>query len=218
MNTLVTHYYLGLQGLIVWRTGGGNRAGRVEVSGGLGGRNRAVRSRRRPGRQGVGRPKWIVCRRPEPSPGARNRGTCRADVAPPPRTAPPLLRGARAAALALGLPERAEAQTEVPVDSALKPADIGAGGQFRLMFVSSTTRNATSVDIADYNTFVRTLAAAGVAAIQRRRLHGAGQHRVGQCPHQHPDAGHRHGRADLLGDVRHCQCGQPVGGRLRGLV
>ena len=38
---------------------GGSRAGRVEDSGGLGGRNRAVRSRSMPGRQGVGRPKWI---------------------------------------------------------------------------------------------------------------------------------------------------------------
>ena len=37
-----------------------SRAGRVEDSGGLGGRNRALRSRRRPGRQGVGRPKWSV--------------------------------------------------------------------------------------------------------------------------------------------------------------
>ena len=74
MNTIVTHYYLGSQGPIAWRTGGGSRAGRVEGSGDLGGRNRAVRSRRRPGRQGSGRPKWIVCRRPAPSPGARNRG------------------------------------------------------------------------------------------------------------------------------------------------
>ena len=58
------------------------------------------------------------------------------------------------------------AQTEVPVDWALKPADIGAGEQFRLMFVTSTTRNATSTDIAVYNTFVRTRAAAGVTAMQ----------------------------------------------------
>ena len=37
------------------------RAGRVEDSGGLGGRNRAVRSRRRPGRQGGGRPEMQEC-------------------------------------------------------------------------------------------------------------------------------------------------------------
>ena len=58
------------------------------------------------------------------------------------------------------------AAIEVPADWALKPANIGAGEQFRLMFVSSTTRDATSTDIADYNTFVRTRAAAGVTAIQ----------------------------------------------------
>ena len=83
-----------------------------------------------------------------------------------------LLRGARAAALvvaalaalALTVPERAQAQTEVPEDWALKPANINAGEQFRLIFVTSTTRDATA--IADYNTFVRTRAAAGVAAIQ----------------------------------------------------
>ena len=85
-----------------------------------------------------------------------------------------LLRGARAAALALaclaalalGVPGEAQAQTEVPDDWALKPADIDAGGQFRLMFVTSTNRDATSTDIADYNTFVRTRATAGVTAIQ----------------------------------------------------
>ena len=54
---------------------------------------------------------------------------------------------------------------QVP-DWALKPADIDAGGQFRLMFVTSTNRDATSTDIADYNTFVRTRATAGVTAIQ----------------------------------------------------
>ena len=58
------------------------------------------------------------------------------------------------------------AVNEVPVDWALKPADIGAGERFRLMFRTSTTRNATSADIADYNTFVSTRAAAGVTAIQ----------------------------------------------------
>ena len=72
---------------------------------------------------------------------------------------------AATALLALAAP--AQAQTEmVPADWALKPADIAGGEQFRLMFVTSTTRDATSTDIADYNTFVRTRAAAGVTAIQ----------------------------------------------------
>ena len=51
--------------------------------------------------------------------GSKEPRTCRADVASPPRTAPPLLRGARAAALALaalaalalGVPGEAQAQT-----------------------------------------------------------------------------------------------------------
>ena len=55
---------------------------------------------------------------------------------------------------------------EVPADWALKPADIRPGERFRLIFASSTTRDAISTDIADYNTFITTRAAAGVAAIQ----------------------------------------------------
>ena len=55
---------------------------------------------------------------------------------------------------------------EVPADWSLKPDAIGAGEGFRLMFVSSTTRDATDTDIAEYNTFVRDLAAAGHADIQ----------------------------------------------------
>ena len=49
------------------------RAGRVEDSGGLGGRNRAVRSRRRPGRQGVG-DRNLVCFRTG-QPRRRGRGS-----------------------------------------------------------------------------------------------------------------------------------------------
>ena len=64
------------------------------------------------------------------------------------------------------MPEDATAQTEVPADWALKPSDIDAGEQFRLMFITSTTRDATSTDITDYNTFVSTRAAAGVTAMQ----------------------------------------------------
>ena len=59
------------------------------------------------------------------------------------------------------------AETEiVAADWALKPTDIAAGEQFRLMFVSSTKETAFSADIADYNTFVSDLAAAGVTAMQ----------------------------------------------------
>ena len=60
----------------------------------------------------------------------------------------------------------AQAQTEVPLDWALNPSGLGGGDSFRLLFISSTSRNATSSDIAVYNTFVQERAATGHAAIQ----------------------------------------------------
>ena len=54
----------------------------------------------------------------------------------------------------------------VPADWSLKPADLDAGDEFRLLFLSSTKRNALSTDIADYNTFVQDRAAVGHADIQ----------------------------------------------------
>lgn len=39
------------------------------------------------------------------------------------------------------------------------PTDLNPGDQYRLVFVTSTTRNATSSDIADYNDFVSDVAA-----------------------------------------------------------
>ena len=59
--------------------------------------------------------------------------------------------------------------TEVGADWPFVPDDVsaeGEGGEFRLLFLSSTTGAATSTNIADYNTFVQTAAAAGHAAIQ----------------------------------------------------
>ena len=72
------------------------------------------------------------------------------------------------AALALAVPERAAAQTEheVTADWALKPNAVSAGEKFRLIFVTSTTRDATSTDIGDYNTHVQNAAAAGHTAIR----------------------------------------------------
>ena len=68
--------------------------------------------------------------------------------------------------LALGLARTAEAQTGVPSDWALKPSGVAVGSKFRLLFATSTTGQATSTDIADYNTFVQTRAASGHTAIQ----------------------------------------------------
>ena len=48
----------------------------------------------------------------------------------------------------------------------LTPSELGARDKFRLLFLSSTTRNATSSDIADYNTFIQNRAAAGHTDIQ----------------------------------------------------
>ena len=89
------------------------------------------------------------------------------------RTTGPIARSARRAALLLvavlgtALPAAAQSVvTEVPSNWSLKPTAVTAGTQFRLLFLSSTMRNASSTDIADYNTFVQGLAAAGHTDIQ----------------------------------------------------
>ena len=56
--------------------------------------------------------------------------------------------------------------TEVPHNWGLTPPGLNAGAKFRLIFLSSTKRNATSAAIADYNTFVQGHAAAGHDDIQ----------------------------------------------------
>ena len=74
--------------------------------------------------------------------------------------------------LLLGLAVPAAAQTsmqEVPPDWPLKPAGIGEGGTFRLLFVTSSQRNAESSNIAHYNSFVQTAAASGHTAIRSYR-------------------------------------------------
>ena len=58
------------------------------------------------------------------------------------------------------------ADTEVPANWSLIPTGLDVGGRFRLIFISSGRRNGSSTDIADYNTFVQTAAAAGHADVQ----------------------------------------------------
>ena len=53
----------------------------------------------------------------------------------------------------------------VPSNWDLKPSGLSGGDSFRLLFVTSTTRNARATDIATYNTFVQTGAKAGHSAI-----------------------------------------------------
>ena len=56
--------------------------------------------------------------------------------------------------------------TEVPSDWSLIPAGLSSGDTFRLIFLSSTKRDGSATDIATYNSFIQTRAAAGHADIQ----------------------------------------------------
>ena len=56
--------------------------------------------------------------------------------------------------------------TEVPSTWSLIPSGLGVGDEFRLLFVSSTTRNAASTSISTYNTWIQNRAAAGHTDIQ----------------------------------------------------
>ena len=55
---------------------------------------------------------------------------------------------------------------EIPVTSDVVPVNILIGDEFRLLFVTSGARDATSSNIADYNAFVQDAAAAGHSGIQ----------------------------------------------------
>ncbi len=59
----------------------------------------------------------------------------------------------------------ADGSYDVPFDWALKPSGLAAGTKFRLLFATSTRRNASATDIGTYNTFVQTRAKAGHSAI-----------------------------------------------------
>ena len=54
----------------------------------------------------------------------------------------------------------------VPADWTLIPSGLDPGDSFRLIFISSTKRDANPTAIADYNSFVQNRAAAGHADIQ----------------------------------------------------
>ena len=54
----------------------------------------------------------------------------------------------------------------VPSDWSLTPTGLAVGDQFRLLFLSSTKRDGSSSDIADYHAFIQTRAAAGHADIR----------------------------------------------------
>ena len=121
-----------------------------------------------------------------------------------------------AALLPLAGPAAAQEVVEVPRGWPLTPSEISTDGKFRLLFVTSTGRNASSSNIADYNS-VR--AGPGGSRTCRHpvlllEVPGPGQHRVGGCSRQHRDDLHRpgQGRADLLARRRQGRR------RLRGLL
>ena len=71
------------------------------------------------------------------------------------------------------------AQIDVPYHWALRPHGVYGGGKFRLLFMTSTVRDAKSPYIGDYNAFVQERAAAGHTAI---RAHSGGFRVVGSTP------------------------------------
>ena len=66
----------------------------------------------------------------------------------------------------VSLPTACSSEITVPNEWALKPTGKSTGDKFRLLFVSSTKRNAASTNIADYNSFVQGRARAGHSAIR----------------------------------------------------
>ena len=120
-------------------------------------------------------------RRPAPSSGSsspasaqRVLAACASGAAR--RLRPVLASALLALPLLAGLPTGAQAQVacstanadgsyDVPFDWALKPSGLAAGTKFRLLFATSTVRNAAATDIATYNTYVQTRAKAGHSAI-----------------------------------------------------
>ena len=135
------------------------------------------------GRSAAQRPDASVgCRRPpEPSPAARPPRGASLPASPLRRFAsawaPALARAGRrslpaavlltlpAALLPFAGPAAAQEVVEVPRAYPLKPSAVNPGDSFRLLFVTSRTRNASSTNIADYNSFVQDRAAAGHATI-----------------------------------------------------
>ncbi len=118
--------------------------------------------------------------RPSHRPGFRLRRPAGTATSPSASFARRLPRAAAGLLLVVAgmcaVPTVARAQTMVADDWTLIPSGLGAGDSFRLIFATSTTRNATSDDIAVYNTFVQTRAAAGHSAIQ---THSSGFRVVG---------------------------------------
>ena len=66
-------------------------------------------------------------------------------------------------------PEKAEAQTEVYENWSLKPDGVNVGERFRLLFVTSTAKNASTTVMDSYNGIIRDAVAAGHRGIRAYR-------------------------------------------------
>ena len=98
-----------------------------------------------------------------PSPNGRRRSRTRSRLTRTLRTATLVLT---VVAALLGFHESAHAETDVPLGWSLIPSGLSVGDKFRLIFITSTTRDATSSGIGDYNVHVQTAAQAGHTDIQ----------------------------------------------------
>ena len=77
-----------------------------------------------------------------------------------------LVAGVFALALPFAGPAAAQEVVEVPRGWPLNPSGVSAGDSFRLLFVTSTSRTASSENIGEYNTYVQGRAAAGHSSIR----------------------------------------------------
>ena len=116
----------------------------------------------------------------------------RRSTRPPPTDASP---SARACVLALAaLEPPAFAQASVPSDWSLTPTGLTDGTQFRLLFLSSTTRDGSAAGIATHHPEPRRGQPCRHPGRQRG-LQGGRLHRRRRCPR--PYQHHRHGRRHL---------------------
>ena len=76
-----------------------------------------------------------------------------------------------------------ESEVRAPPGWALTPSGLNAGDKFRLLFVTSTRRDASSVAISPYNVFVQDRTAAGHGSIRpfRRGFLALGSNRLGHA-------------------------------------
>ena len=108
----------------------------------------------------IGQGQAVGCRLRRPHGRRTTPRPSRTPSATTPPTSPP------APATSRPSPTTPPSPTRFLASWSLTPTGLAVGTKFRLLFLSSTKRDALSSDIADYNTFVQDRAAAGHADIQ----------------------------------------------------